>query len=114
GDIAAAIAATETVDTCVGQILESLERAGGTAIITADHGNAEQMIDPVTGGPFTAHTINPVPVILVAPVTSPWRHATLREGAVLSAIAPTVLDLMGINPPPSMNQPSLILRPNGV
>ncbi len=108
GDIAAAVAATETVDTCVGQILAALDRAGGTAIVTADHGNAEQMIDPVTGGPFTAHTTNPVPVILVAPDDSPLRHATLRDSAVLSSIAPTVLDLMGIAPPPSMNQPSLI------
>ncbi len=108
GDIAAAIAATETVDACVGLILAALHRAGGTAIITADHGNAEQMIDPVTGGPFTAHTTNPVPVILVAPEDSPLRHAVLREGAVLSSIAPTVLDLLGVAPPPSMNQPSLV------
>ncbi len=110
GDIAAAIAAVETVDACVGLILPALERAEGVAIITADHGNAEQMIDPVTGGPFTAHTTNPVPMILVAPDDSPLRHALLREGAVLCSIAPTVLDLMGIDPPASMNQPSLIAK----
>jgi 2,3-bisphosphoglycerate-independent phosphoglycerate mutase len=107
GVIPAAIAAVEAVDACVGLILPALERAGGVAIITADHGNAEQMIDPVTGGPVTSHTTNPVPVVLVAPVDSPLRHAPLRDGAVLSSIAPTVLDLMGIDPPPSMNQPSL-------
>jgi len=107
GVIPAAIAAVEAVDACVGLILPALHRAGGVAIITADHGNAEQMIDPVTGGPFTSHTTNPVPVILVAPDDSPLRHASLRNGAVLSSIAPTVLDLMGIDPPPSMNQPSL-------
>lgn len=111
GVIPAAVAATETVDTCVGLILAALEQAGGVAIVTADHGNAEQMIDPITGGPYTAHTTNPVPVILVAPDDSPLRHATLRDGAALSSIAPTVLDLMGIDPPPSMNQPSLIVRP---
>jgi len=107
GVIPAAIAAVEAVDACVGLILPALHRADGVAIITADHGNAEQMIDPVTGGPFTSHTTNPVPVILVAPDDSPLRHAPLRDGAVLSSIAPTVLGLMGIDPPPSMNQPSL-------
>ncbi len=109
GNIPAAITAVETVDACVGLILPALERAGGVAIITADHGNAEQMIDPISGGPFTAHTTNPVPVILVAPDDSPWRHVTLREDALLSSIAPTVLDLMGIDPPMPMNQPSLIV-----
>lgn len=109
GVIPAAVAAVETVDACVGRILPALERAGGVAILTADHGNAEQMIDPITGGPFTAHTTNPVPVILIAADDSPLRHTALREGAVLSSIGPTVLDLMGIEPPPAMNQPSLIL-----
>jgi len=109
--IPAAVAAVEAVDGCVGLVLAALDRVGGTAIVTADHGNAEQMIDPVTGGPYTAHTTNPVPVILVAPDDSPLRHASLRDGAVLSAIAPTVLDLLGIDPPPSMDQPSLIGAP---
>jgi len=108
GNIPAAIAAVETVDACTGRILSALERVGGTALITADHGNAEHMIDPVTGGPYTAHTTNPVPVILTAPDDSPLRHARLRANAVLSAIAPTVLDLLGIEPPPSMDQSSLI------
>jgi 2,3-bisphosphoglycerate-independent phosphoglycerate mutase len=110
GVIPAAVSAVETVDACVGRILEPLREAGGVAIVTADHGNAEQMLDPATGGLQTAHTTFPVPVILVAPDDSPLRHARLREDAVLSALAPTVLDLLGIAPPDSMTQASLILR----
>ena len=109
GVIPAAVRAVETVDTCVGRIVEALARVDGVAIVTADHGNAEQMIDPITGGPHTAHTTFPVPVILVAPEDQPLRHAELRTDAVLSAIAPTVLDLLGIVPPPSMTQPSLLV-----
>jgi 2,3-bisphosphoglycerate-independent phosphoglycerate mutase len=97
GVISAAVAATETVDSCLGRILSALGHAGGVALVTA--------------GPFTSHTTNPVPVILVAPESSPLRYATLRDRAVLSSIAPTVLDLMGIIPPPSMDQPSLIDHP---
>jgi len=108
GVIAAAVAATETVDSCVGTILAALELAEGVAIVTADHGNAEQMIDPATGGPFTAHTTNPVPVILVAPHDHQLRHAQLLECAVLGSVAPTVLELLGITPPAFMDQPSLI------
>jgi len=111
GVIPAAVKAVETVDACVGTILAALESAGGVAIVTADHGNAEQMIDPVTGGPFTAHTTNPVPVILVAPADHPLRHAQLRVGAVLSSIAPTVLEDLGITPPAAMDQASMIVRP---
>ncbi len=110
GSIPAAVKAVETVDACAGRILEALRHTNGVAIITADHGNAEQMIDPVTGGPFTAHTTFPVPVLLVAPDDHELRQASLRDGAVLSSIAPTMLDLLGIEPPPSMTQPSLIVR----
>ncbi len=110
GDIPAAISAVEAVDTCIGHILEALSRANGVALVTADHGNAEQMIDPVSGGPFTSHTTGDVPVILVAPDSHALRTATLREGAVLSSIAPSVLDLLGIDPPASMTQPSIINR----
>jgi 2,3-bisphosphoglycerate-independent phosphoglycerate mutase len=108
GSIPAAIIAVETVDTCVGQILEALDRASGIALITADHGNAEQMIDPISGGPFTSHTTNDVAVILVAPDSHPLRAAQLRQGAVLSSIAPTVLDILGIELPAAMTQPSII------
>jgi 2,3-bisphosphoglycerate-independent phosphoglycerate mutase len=110
GVIPAAVKAVETVDGCMGEIISALKQAGGVAIVTADHGNAEQMIDPVTGGPFTSHTTNPVPVILLVPDDHDLRTATLRDGAVLSSIAPTILDLLGIDPPSSMDQPSLIVR----
>jgi 2,3-bisphosphoglycerate-independent phosphoglycerate mutase len=110
GSIPAAVRAVETVDACTGRIVEALKRTDGVAIITADHGNAEQMIDPATGGPFTAHTTFPVPVLLVAPDDHALRHASLRDGAVLSSIAPTMLDLLGIEPPAAMTQASLIVR----
>ena len=108
GVFSAAVRAVETVDGCLGTILEALREANGTAIVTADHGNAEQMIDPVTGGPFTAHTTNPVPVILVAPDGHPLRHVTLREDGVLSAVAPTILQMLDLPPSPDMTQASLI------
>ncbi|MGN6483919.1 MAG: 2,3-bisphosphoglycerate-independent phosphoglycerate mutase, partial [Thermomicrobiales bacterium] len=111
GVIPAVVKAVETVDACIGEIVPVLLAAGGTAIITADHGNAEEEIDPVTGGPLTSHTTNPVPVILVAPEDSPLRHATLRTDGRLSAVTTTVLDAMGLTPPPDMTQPSLIVRP---
>jgi 2,3-bisphosphoglycerate-independent phosphoglycerate mutase len=109
GSIPAAIQAVETVDACVGQILAALEAVDGIALITADHGNAEQMIDPISGGPFTAHTTFDVPVILVAPEDHPLRHAPLLQGAVLSAIAPTVLTLLGVEIPADMTSPSLVV-----
>ena len=108
GVLDAAVRAVETVDACLGPILEALASARGTAIVTADHGNAEMMIDPVTGGPFTAHTTNPVPVVLVAPDNHRLRHAMLRPDGVLSAVAPTVLDLLDLTPPADMTQVSLI------
>jgi len=108
GVFEAAVRAVETVDACLGTILDALRIANGTAIVTADHGNAEQMIDPVTGGPFTAHTTNPVPVILVAPDGHPLRHVTLREDGVLSAVAPIILQMLDLPPSPDMTQASLI------
>jgi len=104
----AAVRAAETVDACLGMILQALGRAGGIALVTADHGNAEMMIDPITGDVFTAHTTNPVPVVLWAPEDSPLRSIKLRQDGVLSAVAPTILQLLRIEPPPSMDQPSLI------
>jgi 2,3-bisphosphoglycerate-independent phosphoglycerate mutase len=111
GVIPAVVKAIETVDTCMGRILEALRDVSGYAIVTADHGNAEEEIDRETGGPMTAHTTNPVPCILIAPEDSPLRHARLRGDGILSALAPTVLDLMGIPPHPDMTQRSLIERP---
>jgi 2,3-bisphosphoglycerate-independent phosphoglycerate mutase len=110
GVFEAAVKAVETADTSLGRILTAIEAAGGVALVTADHGNAEEMIDRASGGPMTAHTTNPVPLILFAPEDETLRHVSLREGAVLSAVAPTILDLLGVKAPETMDQPSLIAR----
>jgi 2,3-bisphosphoglycerate-independent phosphoglycerate mutase len=104
GIMEAAVQAVETVDTCVGQVVEAIRRCGGQALITADHGNAEQMVDPGTGEPHTAHTNNPVPLILV----SNGKYS-LREG-ILADIAPTILDLCGVEPPAEMTGKSLLIK----
>jgi 2,3-bisphosphoglycerate-independent phosphoglycerate mutase len=98
GKLEAAIKAVEAVDACLGEIEKAVRARGGAMIITADHGNAELMVDPITGGPHTSHTTNPVPLILVAE-QRPYR---LREGGALADIAPTLLAVMGIQPPPEM------------
>lgn len=105
GSLPAAIAACEAVDRGLSRVLEALAKAGGAMIVTADHGNAELMIDPVTGGPHTAHTTNPVPVALVGGPAG----ARLRNGR-LADLAPTILDLMGLPLPPEMTGRSLIER----
>ena len=106
GDLAAAIAACEAVDKGLGRALAALEPAGGAMIVTADHGNCETMVDPVTGEPHTAHTTNPVPVILVGGPAG----ARLRSGGRLADLAPTLLELMGLPQPPEMTGRSLIDR----
>jgi 2,3-bisphosphoglycerate-independent phosphoglycerate mutase len=103
GILSAAITACEAVDAGLGQALAALESVGGAMIVTADHGNCELMVDPVTGGPHTAHTTNPVPVILVGGPAG----ATLRNGR-LADLAPTLLALMGLPQPPEMTGQSLI------
>ena len=103
GDLAAAIKACEAVDAGLGQVMEAIEKAGGAMIVTADHGNCETMVNPETGGPHTAHTINPVPVALLGGPEG----AKLRAGR-LSDLAPTLLDLMGLPKPPEMTGESLI------
>jgi len=103
GDLDAAIVACEAVDTGLGRALEALEAVGGAMIVTADHGNCEMMIDPETGGPHTAHTLNPVPVLVVG---GP-KGATLRDGR-LADLAPTVLALMGLDQPVEMTGQSLL------
>jgi 2,3-bisphosphoglycerate-independent phosphoglycerate mutase len=110
GDIAAVVRAVETVDACLGRLVDAVLSQGGVLLVTADHGNAEEMIDPATARPLTSHTTNVVPVILVANDDDPVRHASLRTDGVLSAVAPTVLDLLGLTPPSAMDQPSLIRR----
>ena len=103
---AAAIAAVEAVDECVGKTVEALKEVGGQMFICADHGNAEQLIDYETGAPFTAHTTNPVPFILVNYDES----YTLREGGCLADIAPTLIEMMGMQQPAEMTGKSLLVR----
>jgi 2,3-bisphosphoglycerate-independent phosphoglycerate mutase len=105
GDLQAAIKACEAVDLGLGRVLEALENAGGAMIVTADHGNCEMMVDPVSGGPHTAHTTNPVPVTLVG---GP-KNATLRAGR-LADLAPTLLELMNLPQPDEMTGKSLIAK----
>jgi 2,3-bisphosphoglycerate-independent phosphoglycerate mutase len=109
GKIPPTIKAVETVDACLGQIYAALKRAGGAMIVTADHGNAEQMIDPATGGPQTAHTTNPVPFIVAAEYAVPkgnfkgdTRRFTLKPDGALQDIAPTMLGILGIPQPKEM------------
>jgi 2,3-bisphosphoglycerate-independent phosphoglycerate mutase len=104
GRIDAAIRAVETVDTCLGRLSEAVKDAGGTLVITADHGNAEMMRDPETGEPHTAHTLNPVPFVVVNP-PAPVR---VRDGR-LSDVAPTLLDVLGLPKPAAMTGHSLLV-----
>ncbi|WP_340116009.1 2,3-bisphosphoglycerate-independent phosphoglycerate mutase [Pelagibius sp. 7325] len=104
GDLVAAIKAVETVDACVGRLAEAVEKVGGCILLTADHGNAEQMTDKATGQAHTAHTMNKVPLLLV---NGPDRVTRLRDGR-LADIAPTVLDLMGLPRPKAMTGHSLL------
>ena len=106
GDLEAAIAACEAVDAGLGRAVEALRSIGGAMIVTADHGNCEVMVDPETGGPHTAHTTNPVPVILVNGPDG----ATMRDGGRLADLAPSLLDLMEVEQPPEMSGESLIVR----
>ena len=106
GNIAAAIKAVEAVDQCLGRLADAVARAGGTLLITADHGNVEMMRDPDTGQPHTAHTLNPVPLVLVNP---PAGVIGLRNGR-LADIAPTLLALLGLRQPAAMTGRPLLMR----
>jgi 2,3-bisphosphoglycerate-independent phosphoglycerate mutase len=97
GVLPAVIKAVETVDGCLARVLSSADKAGCRVLITADHGNSEMMIDPVTGGVHTAHTTNPVPFVAVG-----TQAASLRAGGSLRDVAPTVLRLLGLEPPTDM------------
>jgi 2,3-bisphosphoglycerate-independent phosphoglycerate mutase len=103
GVFAAAVAACEAADHALGTVLEALRARGGTALVVADHGNAEQML-AADGGPHTAHTTNPVPCILVAGPAG----VALRDGGVLGDVAPTILALLGLTPPAVMTGRSLL------
>lgn len=103
GVFEAAVKAVECLDTCMGRIVDALEKVGGEALITADHGNVEQMEDESTGQAHTAHTCEPVPFIYVGK-----RTLSIREGGVLADVAPTMLTLMGLPVPPEMTGTSIV------
>ena len=105
GVIPAAVKAVECVDQCVGAAVDAVKKADGVLFICADHGNAEQMIDYTTGNPHTAHTTNPVPFILVN-----YGDVKLREDGCLADIAPTLLEIMGLEQPAEMTGKSLIVK----
>jgi 2,3-bisphosphoglycerate-independent phosphoglycerate mutase len=98
GKMEPTVRAVETVDAQLGRIYAAIRQSGGSMLITADHGNAELLIDPATGGPHTAHTTNPVPFILV----SDEKNVTLREGGSLRDLSPTLLSMMNIDQPAQM------------
>jgi 2,3-bisphosphoglycerate-independent phosphoglycerate mutase len=100
GVIEAAVEAVETVDECLGRLVEAVQETGGVCVVTADHGNADNMLEP-DGSPNTAHSMNPVPLFVTADV------GPLREGGTLADVAPTVLSLMGLDTPPEMTGENL-------
>ena len=104
GNLEAAEKAIQAVDECVGKIIEALNKHNGKALITADHGNAEQMIDYKTGEPFTSHTTNPVPLILYG-----IENVKIKNGK-LADLAPTLLDMMGLEKPKEMTGESLLVK----
>lgn len=103
GVFEAAVKAVECLDTCMGRIVEALDKVGGEALITADHGNVEQMEDESTGQAHTAHTCEPVPFVYVGK-----RKLSIREGGVLADVAPTMLTLMGLEQPAEMTGRSIV------
>jgi 2,3-bisphosphoglycerate-independent phosphoglycerate mutase len=103
GVIPAAVRAIETVDECLGWVVSTVREAGGVCVITADHGNADHMLEP-DGSPNTAHSLNPVPLI----VTAPGEVSLRADGGILADVAPTVLELLGIEQPAAMSGRSLI------
>jgi 2,3-bisphosphoglycerate-independent phosphoglycerate mutase len=103
GSIPATVKAVETVDACLGKVVAAVEEKGGVALITADHGNAEQMLEPDGTSPHTAHTTNPVPLIVTDP------EVTLRDTGELSDLAPTVLGFLGFKQPLQMTQKGLTI-----
>jgi len=104
GIIPAAVAAVEAVDACVGRVMDALNKAGGQMFLCADHGNSDKMIDEKTGEPFTAHTTNPVPFVIISD-----KAKGIAEGGRLSDIAPTLLDMLGMTQPEEMTGRSLLV-----
>jgi 2,3-bisphosphoglycerate-independent phosphoglycerate mutase len=101
GVIPAAVTAIETVDACLGEVVRAVQQSGGALIVTADHGNADNMLEP-DGSPNTAHSLNPVPLVVTV------EGAALRDGGVLADVAPTVLELLGLEQPAAMTGRSLL------
>ncbi len=101
GVIPAAVRAIETVDECLGRVVEAVHGSGGALIVTADHGNADNMLEP-DGSPNTAHSLNPVPFVVTD------ADVRLREEGILADVAPTLLELLGIEQPPEMTGRSLL------
>ena len=101
GVIPAVVRAVETTDACLGRVVDAVERAGGVALVIADHGNAEKLLQEDGTSPHTAHTTNPVPVLLTAP------EGRLRDGE-LSDVAPTILALLGLEAPSDMTGKNLV------
>ena len=101
GVIPAAVKAVETVDACLGDVVDAVHAKGGACIVTADHGNADHMLEP-DGSPNTAHSLNPVPIVVTADA------GPLRDGGILADVAPTVLALLGIEQPGEMTGESLV------
>ena len=104
GVIPAAIAAVETVDACLADVVGCVQETGGVLLVTADHGNADEMLEP-DGSPDTAHSLNPVPCVITDDSLG-----ALRDGGVLADVAPTLLELLGVQQPPEMTGRSLIAR----
>jgi 2,3-bisphosphoglycerate-independent phosphoglycerate mutase len=105
GSIPAVVEAVETADRCLGRIVERVSELGGVCLVTADHGNAEKMLEADGVSPHTAHTTNPVPLIVTI------AGAILAEGGELADLAPTALQLLGIEPPLQMTGKALVNRP---
>jgi 2,3-bisphosphoglycerate-independent phosphoglycerate mutase len=109
GRLDATIRAVETVDRCLARVLRSAESSGARVLVTADHGNCEQMIDPGSGGPHTAHTTNPVPMVIVDPAGD----RPLRHGGALKEVGPTILSMLGVAQPPEMTGVDLRVQDGG-
>jgi 2,3-bisphosphoglycerate-independent phosphoglycerate mutase len=103
GVIEAAVIAVQTVDRCLGEVVAAVHESGGACVVTADHGNADHMLEP-DGSANTAHSLNPVPLIVTA------SGVMLRSGGVLADVAPTVLELLGIAQPPEMTGSTLLAK----
>jgi 2,3-bisphosphoglycerate-independent phosphoglycerate mutase len=110
GMLKPAVSAIETIDACIGRVVAAAEKAGAAVFITADHGNCETMIDPITGQPHTAHTMNPVPFLAIG---KDLAGRKFRAHGRLCDVAPTILEYMGLPQPPEMDAISLFERSSG-